>query len=92
MPFEVKGLSRLYQLGTSGTLQPTNFWGYVTADAHATIIAANYFNAQAQHMRVGDIILATTAIGGTPLARMYVVTAVSSTVVTIAAVTGAGWT
>lgn len=92
MPFEIKGLNRNYHLGAAGAAQPSNFWTYVTADTHATVIAAGYFNAQAQHMRVGDVIMGVSSITGTPVVRLYIVTAVTSTVVTISAVTGASWT
>lgn len=92
MPFDLKGLSRLANFGVVGNNQPASMWLYVTDDAHATVVAANYFNAQAQFMRKGDLIDVITAFNGTPLNRRYVVTAVTASAVTIAAVTGAGWT
>ncbi len=92
MPFDLKGLNRLNQLGTVGNVATPSLWTYSTNDTHAQVIAAGYFNAQAPFMRPGDVILAITGIGGTPVYRNYVVTAVTATVVTITAVTGASWT
>lgn len=92
MPFDLKGLNRLDQLGNVGNNAPPSLWTYATPDTHATVIAAGYFNAQAAYMRVGDIIIAITSTGGTPVARMYVVTGQTVTTVTITAVTGASWT
>ena len=91
MAFDIKGLNRLANFGVVGNNQPASLWLYVTDDAHATVAAAGYFNAQAQFMRKGDLIDVVTAFTGTPLNRRYMVTAVTATVVTIAAVTGAGW-
>jgi dihydroxyacetone kinase len=92
MPFDVKGLNRLSHLGTANADPSPSKWLYVTTDTHANIIAAGYFNAQAQFMRKGDVIEAVSSLGGTPVVRMYVVTATTSTTVTITAVTGASWT
>lgn len=91
MPFDIKGLNRLANFGVVGNNQPPSLWLYVTDDAHAAVAGAGYFNAQAQFMRKGDLIEVVTAFNGTPLNRRYMVTAVTATVVTIAAVTGAGW-
>jgi hypothetical protein len=49
-------------------------WSFVTTDAAATVEAANYFNAQTD-MQKGDIIDAVMAVGGTPVRKMYVLTA-----------------
>lgn len=92
MPYDVKGLNRLCNIGTSGSGANPSIWTYVTADAHATVAAANYFNSQAAFMQVGDLIDAITGFGGTPVNRRYVVTANTGSVVTITAVTGASWT
>jgi hypothetical protein len=92
MAFDVKGLNRLANFGVVGNNQPPSLWLYVTDDAHAAVAAANYFNAQAQFMRKGDIIDVITAFTGTPINRRYVVTNVTATVVSITAVTGASWT
>lgn len=58
---------------------------YTTDDAHATVIAANYFNDAANRMVKGDVILARCAMSGTPQLRAYIVTDISAAgVVTIA--------
>lgn len=92
MPYDVKGLNRLANIGTSGSAANPSIWTYVTTDTHATVIAANYFNPQASFMQVGDVIIAVSSFGGTPVVRLLVVTANTGTVVTVTAVTGASWT
>lgn len=92
MPYDVKGLNRLCNIGTSGSAANPSIWTYVTADTHATVIAANYFNPQAAFMTVGDVIWAVTGFGSSPVLRAYVVTGNTGTVVTLTAVTGASWT
>lgn len=60
-----------------------NFWHYTTPDAHAAVLAANYFDAAAGILKKGDIIFCTVADAGTPQARIYMVTARTATAVTI---------
>jgi hypothetical protein len=59
-------------------------WGYVTADAAATVEAAGYFNSMYSSLAKGDAIDCVMAIAGTPVLKSYVVTASASTGVTIA--------
>jgi hypothetical protein len=93
MPFDVKNLNRNSHLGTFGTNAPNSLWTYVTEDTHAVVIAAGYFNAQAQFFRKGDVIHAVTSLAtATPVYRLYVVTATTATTVTIAAILGSAWT
>ncbi len=67
-------------------------WRYATDDAAATVETAGYFNAARSILAVGDSIEAHMAMGGTPVLKFYVVTAVPATGnVTIAlAATAAG--
>jgi hypothetical protein len=55
-----------------------------TADAAATVEAANYLNASVKRLPKGTVIQAVMAIGGTPVLKQYVVTVNSGTAVTIA--------
>jgi hypothetical protein len=57
---------------------------YSTPDTHAVVFAANYFNPAAPWLQIGDVIIASTGIGGTPVLRMYMVTNIAAGVVTIA--------
>lgn len=47
---------------------------YTTADAHATVAASGYFNDATRELVQGDVIIASTAMGGTPALRIYIVT------------------
>lgn len=59
-------------------------YSYSTADAKATVIAADYFLGAYQILDAGDVIIATFATGGTIGACTLVVTASTSTTVTTA--------
>ena len=48
-------------------------WHYTTPDAAATVDTAGYFNAAADMLRAGDMILANTATGGTPVHGIFAV-------------------
>lgn len=56
---------------------------YRTPDLAATVAGANYFDAVANILNVGDVIFATTGIGGTVLGKIYVVTANTGSAVTV---------
>ena len=43
-------------------------WSYTTADTHATVIAANYFNSMAAQLSIGDRIHIKNATGHYDLA------------------------
>lgn len=58
---------------------------YVTTEAYADIAANGYFDSAYKLLGKGDIIMAVCSVGGTPVLRSYVVTASSSSGVTIAA-------
>ncbi len=87
MAYSADGFRTLDYIGTVSAGTPgtnTKIHGYVTADDAATVETANYFLDVYRRLRAGDQIQATLAISGTPVGRMYVVTASSSTTVTIA--------
>ncbi len=87
MPFDSKGLRRLSHGGVvgAGSANIQSLWHYATNDAAAVVEAANYFNSAAGSLVVGDIILASIDIDGTPTARKYVVLSNDGTTVAIAA-------
>ena len=59
-------------------------WGYRTNDTAALVIAANYFDALADRLRVGDLIYVHGDADGTPFYKLYVVTARTASAVTVA--------
>ncbi len=67
-------------------------WHYVTADTAATADTAGYFNAAADMLRVGDIIIANVDTGGTPAAGLLLVKTNASGIVNVADMTAVGGT
>lgn len=65
-------------------------WHYTTADAHTAVRVAGYFNAASHMLRIGDMILANTGIGGTPVAGILLVNANASGLVDTADMTSVG--
>lgn len=61
MAFSIDGL---YQIGPGGN--GPRMWMYNTADAIATVIAADYFLPVIDQLQVNDVIVAVTSTGGTP--------------------------
>lgn len=80
----VQPTNAFYAAGAAGIL---NVAKLITADAAATVEAANYLNASASRLPKGTIINAVMAASGTPVLKDYVVTANTGTVVTIALAT-----
>ncbi len=87
------GLTRIAFLGYSGdATSPGNpgtqktLWGYVTADTAATVETGGYFPAASlgQSLAVGDIIMASMVVTGTPVNKQYVVTVATTSTITIA--------
>ncbi len=69
MAFESKGLSVLaYANGFT-------LWHYTTVDAAAEVDTAGYFDAAADMVRVGDMILANVDTDGTPGGGVFLVSA-----------------
>ncbi|MCE7026424.1 hypothetical protein [Jiella avicenniae] len=77
-----QGAGVSYGSGTN-IIQPSN-WELATSADAATVEAAGYFNALAYDMKKGDIITARIDMEGTPKLKMYIVTARTSTTVTVA--------
>ena len=63
-------------------------WHYTTADEAATVDSAGYFNAAADMLRVGDIVVANVETGGTLQAGLFLVSAHESGVVDVKDRTG----
>lgn len=80
MAFQSKDLSVLaYANGFT-------LWHYAGADAAATIAASGYFNAAADMINTGDLMIVTSDSGGTPTTGLYRVSGTSGGTVTTAAV------
>lgn len=67
-------------------------WHYVTVDAADVVDAAGYFNAAADMLRVGDIIVANIDTGSTPKAGLFLVSQAASGVVDVNDMTQIGTT
>jgi len=78
MAFEEKSFrshSRGVALATASARSARD-WRYITNDDHATVSAAGYFNNHRAHIGVGDTVLASVDIDGTPQLRLYMFNAV----------------
>jgi hypothetical protein len=86
MAFSIKGFalgSPGGVAGTSGQYQRTHA-SYITTDTAATVEGANYFLSIFSNLPVGTTISSVMNVAATPVFKEYVVTASSSTTVTIA--------
>lgn len=57
--------------------------GYVTNDDAAAVETSNYFLGLYDRLKIGDQIFCSLDLDGTPAGRIYIVTASSSTTVTV---------
>lgn len=80
MAFNRENLSGGIGAGSSAP----KLYTYTTADAKATVIAADYFLGAYQILKAGDIIVATFANGGSIGACTLVIASSTSTTVTTA--------
>jgi hypothetical protein len=81
MAFEIKNLSVLaYANGFT-------LWHYTTPDEATTVDDTGYFNAAADMLHVGDMMLANVATTGTPQNGVFAVVSVASGVVGLANMT-----
>ena len=64
-----------------------NLWMYYSADAIATVYAANYFDTKIASMNIGDIILAACVVGGTEVFQLLTVVGVTTHVTVVTNVT-----
>lgn len=80
MSFNANGMKRLTHIGAIGTggTSVRSFWSYITNDDAATLETANYFDDFLAEFRVGDQIIASIDLDGTPTIRVYVVTSVTT--------------
>lgn len=63
-------------------------WHYASPDTAAAVDDPGYFNAAADMLRVGDMILANVATSSTPGAGIFLVTANATGSVDVANLTG----
>lgn len=81
MPFVQKNLSVLaYANGFT-------LWHYTTPDTAATVDTTGYFNAAADMLRPGDMLLANTSTGGTTVNGIFAVASNASGIVDTADMT-----
>lgn len=86
MAFQSKDLSVLaYANGFT-------LWHFTTTDAATDVDTTGYFNAAADMLRVGDMILANTDTDGTPAAGILLVASNAARVVDVANLTPVGAT
>jgi len=86
MAFDLKGLRRAALGGTVGVGAGSqrSISHYATNDDAAAVETAGYFNSLAKDLIVGDVIMASLALGTAPVLKNYIVTANNGAVVTIA--------
>ncbi|CAK0740117.1 Tail fiber protein [Azospirillaceae bacterium] len=65
-------------------------WHYATSDVASTVDAAGYFSAANAMLRVGDMILANTGLGGTMVSGIFLVNSNSGGVVDVSDLTQVG--
>lgn len=65
-------------------------WHYTTHDAATDVDTAGYFNGAADLLRVGDMLLANCAVGGSPATGVLVVAASANGAVDVANLTPFG--
>jgi hypothetical protein len=85
MAFSTRSLTRItHQVAVglaSGAVAPRQIsvFSYATDDAAAVVEAAGYFNDARSRLTVGSIIFASMVLGGTPVLKSLIVTAVPAT-------------
>ncbi|AUN30634.1 hypothetical protein [Niveispirillum cyanobacteriorum] len=65
-------------------------WHYATPDAHTAVRVTGYFNPASHMMRLGDMVLANTGVGTTPVSGILLVNANSGGVIDTADLTVVG--
>lgn len=83
MAFSANGLTRTRAGGTSQSNVTVSQFDYAINDAPAVVEGSNYFPGDCG-LAKGDSILAHMSLGGTPVLKHYVVTAVATAGCTIA--------
>jgi hypothetical protein len=82
MAFAANGLTRTRAGGTSVANVTTSQFDYATEDAAAVVEGSNYFPGDCG-LAKGDAVLAHMVLGGTPVLKQYMVTAVATAGCTI---------
>ncbi len=72
----------LHDLSVLAYANNFTLWHYKTIDSAVT--TGGYFNTAADMMHVGDLLIANLDTDGTPSTKFYVVTGITSGVVTVA--------
>lgn len=72
----------LHDLSVLAYANNFTLWHYKTIDSAVT--SGGYFNNAADMMHTGDLIIANLDTDGTPSTKFYIVTGISSGVVTVA--------
>ena len=72
----------LHDLSVLAYANNFTLWHYKTIDSAVT--TGGYFNNAADMMHVGDLLIANLDTDGTPSTKFYIVTGISSGVVTVA--------
>jgi hypothetical protein len=70
--------------GSGANIKQLQDWDLATADDAAAVETAGFFNTLAGEMQVGEIITARLDLDGDPEGRLYLVTANTGGVVTVA--------
>ena len=84
MAFQARNLSVLaYANGFT-------LWHYTTVDAASVVDTAGYFDAAAEMLRVGDILIANVDTDGTPAAGLFLIKSNTAGVVDAADMTAVG--
>lgn len=87
MAFDIKGLKRFDIGGSVGSGEGSikALYHYATNDAAGVVETTGYFNSLVGQVSVGDVVFASLDLDGTPALKNYIVSAVTASVVTIAA-------
>jgi len=70
-----------YQVGPGGN--SPRLWMYATADAIATVIAADYFLDAINELQVNDVLIVVSSTGGTPAVTFTYVNANTGTAIDV---------
>lgn len=86
MAFNLTGLGVVSTTGAIGNGPKTvrKVYHYVTNDDASTVQATGYFNSIWDQFSIGDVMLASLDLDGTPVFKAYMITAASASGVTIA--------
>lgn len=69
----------------SSPIRNARLWHYTTNDTLVTVAGSNYFNGAASYLGVGDVIMVSADLDGTPAGEHYVVASNNGTTVAVTA-------